>query len=454
MTLKKITALLFLLTLKFTVSAQQPIRPSALDSLNNIKDSVELNVQLKTLFEGSEKDLLMLLTYYKNSPELLDSVMRVGTKKFPTGIIAFAVLYSKIATEEDPVALEKLLSKWEDFPDFNVHEANSFRSLSYAKSKDAAKALTYLDKLQGINRRNRVIKVLLITKDYDWKSSETFILTELKNEKYSYEERLLLQDVYAQILIKKGDYKNAFISIQEVFNQTTKRSPELEANYYYLLSKTGGHSEAFPKLVNIAESGVANEELLTELKRVYKILYPKKNANEYFSALSRQLEDSRNKLVLTSMINEPAPNFKIKDLNGKDVSLTDFTGKTIVLDFWATWCIPCKKSLPAMQMVVDKYKDVSDVKFLFIHTLEDVPDPKTAASKYLKLNNFRLPLYLDLRDLSSKKSPAVTAFKVLGIPAKFVIDGQGNIRFKVNGYNQDLKSAVAELSTMIELARE
>src|ERR1700754_1863990 len=54
-------------------------------------------------------------------------------------------------------------------------------------------------------------------------------------------------------------------------------------------------------------------------------------------------------------INIPAPDFSLKDLNGKTVSLADYKGKTLVIDFWATWCVPCRESFPAVKMVMDKY---------------------------------------------------------------------------------------------------
>jgi thiol-disulfide isomerase/thioredoxin len=446
---------LFFLFIGINVFGQQPIGKTSLDSLMDIRDSVKLNIKLKTLFAGSENDLFLLSAYYKNSPKLLDSVMQIAVERYPKGITAFTVLYSKALTEDDPIILEQLLFKIkEDFSFFNAAEANMMLSYAYAKSKEAGKALTYLEKTRGAARRSNVSKVLLIIMEYDIKASEAFVIREIKSEEYSREERLLLLDVYAQILNKKGDYQKAFDLLKEVYNQTPQKTPKLEATYYYLLSKTGGYKEAFPKLTHIAENGLADEDLLKELKRVYAIIYPKRNANEFIAGIDKQFKDSVHKEILRQIINEPSPNFTVTDLNGKVVSLGDFKGKTIVLDFWATWCVPCKKSLPAMQMTVNRYKGATDVKFLFIHTLEDVPDPKSAASKYFKENSFQLPLFMDFRDPSTKKCPAVTAFNVQAIPAKFVIDGHGNIRFKISGFKADHKAAAEELSTMIEITRE
>ena len=106
-----------------------------------------------------------------------------------------------------------------------------------------------------------------------------------------------------------------------------------------------------------------------------------------------------------------------------------------------------------MQMLVNKYKNDPNVKFLFIHTWETVRDPKSDAVNYLLTHKLDLPLYMDLKNPDTKKNPAVSAFGVKGIPAKFVIDGKGKIRFKTSGLVWPDEAAVKELSAMVDLSR-
>jgi thiol-disulfide isomerase/thioredoxin len=87
------------------------------------------------------------------------------------------------------------------------------------------------------------------------------------------------------------------------------------------------------------------------------------------------------------LISQPAPAFSLVDLEGNKVSLAELKGKVVILDFWATWCAPCKKSFPAMQKALDKYKADPNVRFLFIDTWERIPEPKKAVQPLLQKIN-------------------------------------------------------------------
>ncbi|KQM72890.1 hypothetical protein ASE74_21565 [Pedobacter sp. Leaf216] len=159
----------------------------------------------------------------------------------------------------------------------------------------------------------------------------------------------------------------------------------------------------------------------------------------------------RNKL-LSEMIAEPAPGFTLKDLDGNAVSLKDLKGKVVVLDFWSTWCVPCKKSFPAMQLAVSAYKNDPSVRFLFIHTWETTKTPLEDVKKYIETSGFKFQVLMDLKD-GLGHNTAVEAYGVNAIPAKFVIDGQGNIVFKLTGFTGTDAAALKEISERISLAK-
>lgn len=452
--MKKIMVTTASLLLGFTAYSQQSRSNPALDSLMNIKDPLTLRHKLKTLGSGSEADFGLLLSYYRGSEKSSDSIAQLAIRKFPKGQIALGLKLRAVGTEQDPTVQERLLGKLKsDFPKGNFEQMNFALAYNFAKAKNSGKASQYLAVLKGRSRSIAMGTIPGMIMDFDPKVAESIVVQEMATAGLTNEDRMTLLNIHSQILSKMGEDQKAFAAIKEYYEHTTKKSPELSAYYFYLLSKSGDYQTAFPELEKATTEGLADAKLKEELKKSFAKLNPGKDADAYLLSINRRLEEKLKNEMRSQMVNERSPNFKVTDVNGKIVSLTDFKGKTIVLDFWATWCGPCKRSLPAMQMAVDKYKDDPNVKFLFIHTWESVPNPQADAMKYLADNKFNLPLYMDLRDVKTEKNPAVSLFGVDGIPAKFVIDTEGHIRFKMSGFGGTNEVAVAELSAMIELSR-
>ncbi len=105
-------------------------------------------------------------------------------------------------------------------------------------------------------------------------------------------------------------------------------------------------------------------------------------------------------------------------------------------------------------MAADRYAADPNVKFLFIHTWENVPDPLADATSFLSKRDYKFDLYMDPRNPTTKRSAAADAFKVTGIPAKFIIDGDGKVRFKVSGFEGKNEAAAEEVVQMVEMARK
>jgi thiol-disulfide isomerase/thioredoxin len=120
--------------------------------------------------------------------------------------------------------------------------------------------------------------------------------------------------------------------------------------------------------------------------------------------------------------------------------------QVVVVDFWATWCGPCKASFPAMQKMVTKYEKDPNVKFVFIDTWEKGDNKQKDASDFITKNKYSFHVLLDNED------KVVAEYKVDGIPTKFVIDKKGTVRFKAVGFDGSDDKLVSELTAMIELA--
>jgi peroxiredoxin len=111
-----------------------------------------------------------------------------------------------------------------------------------------------------------------------------------------------------------------------------------------------------------------------------------------------------------------AADFKLKDLNGKDVSLSDFKGKKVFLNFWASWCPPCKAEMPEMEKLYQETKD-SDLVILSVDLSED----KATVQRFITDNKYNFPVLLDT------DNAAASAYQVVSIPTSFFIDKEGNI---------------------------
>jgi peroxiredoxin len=121
-------------------------------------------------------------------------------------------------------------------------------------------------------------------------------------------------------------------------------------------------------------------------------------------------------------VGQSAPDFTLKDLNGNSVSLHQFRGHVVILDFWASWCPPCRASMPTLDGFAAKYHDKGLV-------LVGVSLDRSAsdASSFLKQNNYHRLIAL-WESVSASQGVAKT-YEVSAIPHTFVIDRDGVIRF-------------------------
>lgn len=137
--------------------------------------------------------------------------------------------------------------------------------------------------------------------------------------------------------------------------------------------------------------------------------------------------------LLKEMMDIPMEDFQAVDFEGNKVKLSDYKGKIIFLNFWATWCPPCREEMPDMQEIYDKYKD-QDVVILAVNSTSvelrggtDSDKAEKQVRKFIKDNGFTFPVLFD------KEDEAWSIYQQRGIPTNYIIDKQGIIRYAFAG---------------------
>lgn len=139
------------------------------------------------------------------------------------------------------------------------------------------------------------------------------------------------------------------------------------------------------------------------------------------AACNRQ--DKAPKANTGSVQNKPAPDITVKALSGSDLKLSDLKGKVVLLNFWATWCPPCREEIPSMMKLNSKLEG-KPFQMLAVSVDEG---GKADVEAFFKSSGFKLPAYTD----QDKK--AASAYGVTGVPETFIIDTKGIVVKKVIG---------------------
>ncbi|HEY9195069.1 MAG TPA: TlpA disulfide reductase family protein, partial [Mucilaginibacter sp.] len=262
-------------------------------------------------------------------------------------------------------------------------------------------------------------------------------------------------DTYAFILYKEKKYDEALKYQKEVYFTNKDNDPITNEHYVLILNALGKYAESKGVIENAFKAAKVSPVLKEELKKAYVGVKGNETGyDEYLAGLAGIAKDKKREEVAKQMTNQPATKFALKDFAGNNVSLADLKGKIVIVDFWATWCGPCKASFPGMQMAVNKYKDDQDVKFLFIDTWENGDNYIDGVKKFIADNKYTFNVLIDEKGGDGRQSKVVTQFGVTGIPTKFIIDKSGNIRFKVVGFDGSAEGLVDEVSAMIDMAKE
>jgi len=130
-------------------------------------------------------------------------------------------------------------------------------------------------------------------------------------------------------------------------------------------------------------------------------------------------QDTKQAPAAIATVNQPAPDFTLKDVQGKTWNLTDLRGKVVLVNFWATWCPPCQEELPSMEGL---HQGMRQAPFQMLTILNN--DRADFAQNLALKRGYTFPILLD------PESKVAAAYGITGVPETFIIDTQGILREK------------------------
>ncbi len=136
------------------------------------------------------------------------------------------------------------------------------------------------------------------------------------------------------------------------------------------------------------------------------------------------------------------PDFTLKSSEGEEVSLSDYAGKVVVLNFWASWCPPCKKEMPDFQKLYDELAESEDTVLLMLNQTDGKRETEKKADNYIEEEGLTFPILYDTGEVGG------SIFGINSIPTTVVIDREGRLSDYVLG-----RTEYQKVAQMIEEAK-
>ena len=208
--------------------------------------------------------------------------------------------------------------------------------------------------------------------------------------------------------------------IARLNNEGTAAFAEMKNGIYKYLKESNSPAFSYYALKNF-QNIFTVEEYSAELDSAMKkfpgsvVLVQAKNV------LDQTIANAREKQINSSLVGKQAPEISLPDVNGKQVKLSSFKGKYVLVDFWASWCGPCRAENPNVVSAYNKFKNKN---FTILGVSLDQPDGK---NKWLKAIKDDKLAWTHISDLKYWNSEVVSVYHIEGIPFNVLVDPDGKI---------------------------
>ncbi|HTO34968.1 MAG TPA: TlpA disulfide reductase family protein, partial [Flavobacterium sp.] len=401
-----------------------------LNKLDNVTGKIIINKEIDSLqnkTELTEKEYSSLTNLYHILKDRVkaDSINTIAAAKFPDGIAASSKILNSFFEERD---LEKQITIFEAFStkaksknDINLKDYMAETiAYKFLQNNDKESFLKYSAQISdksslGMLYNNKAWDLVLKNEDLDFASNisnkslelvkaseKSPFVTESQHKKNTESTYFMFADTYAYILFKQGKMEEA-IKYQEPVAYSIKKGKGdngVIERYVEFLIVNKQYQDVETKAADFIKDGNGSAKTKEYLKQAYAVNKGSEEGfNDYLSGLEKVAEENIIAELRKKMIDEEAPNFTLTNLNQEEVSLSSLKGKTVIVDFWATWCGPCIQSFPGMQTAVDKYKDDTNVVFLFVDTWENgTPEENTKnVTNFIKKNKYSFNVLFDTK---------------------------------------------------------
>ncbi len=396
----------------------------------------------------------------------MDTLKQMIIKKYPKSEVGFEYLYEaayKTKDEGEQVKkLEALLKLIPEGVNSIVGDIHKKLFIHYANLKNEKLALTHARGVASVKdpwlpKELKELAVILSANNLALDTAKMYAEMSLKmvNDypfgvirsfpEYGYipgyvanrdglisEQKGEILSVIGSIYTRQKEYELAEQKLKEAMKFS--KNIAVYHNLAYLYEETKQPRLAFDSYRKILLQLPVDTLMLANYKRNYVAYNGKIDGYEaQLNALKKEWEVENLPKLQAGTLNLSAPIFNnVYDMKGNLLNPKLLEGKTIIIDFWATWCVPCIEGFPYMQKVYDQFKGNKDVVFMIMNS--GSKNSLIDAQNWFKQNSFTFPIYYNDRKLAE-------AFQVTTIPSTFLIDRYGKIRYKTVGFEGPIMEA-------------